>query len=136
MANQSRVMQVERFDDRSQVVRVAIHVVSGRCLPGATVAASIMGDDAKAQLRQEMHLPVPRVSIQGPPMGERDDRASAPILEIDLGAVFTGNRIHSRSSSQLMSRSRIATAYSFSGRKCGYPDTRDNGGARHEHIPP
>src|SRR6185312_10977388 len=86
--------QVERFDDGRQVVRVRVHVVAGGGLARAAMPASVMGNHAKALLGKEMHLPVPCVGIQRPPMGEGDDRASTPVFVVDRRSVFAGNDVH------------------------------------------
>src|SRR5262249_35002322 len=54
----------------------------------------VMGDAAVAVLGEEQHLAVPGVGAQRPAVRERDDRALAPVLVIELGAVFGGDRAH------------------------------------------
>ena len=68
--------------------------VAGRALAGATMAASVMGDDAKAAIEKEQHLGVPIVGRQRPAMAEDDGLACAPILVENLRAVLRGDRRH------------------------------------------
>jgi hypothetical protein len=47
-------------------------------------------DHAEAVLHKEKHLAVPSVRAQRPTMRERYDRAFAPVLVVDFGAVLGG----------------------------------------------
>src|SRR5262245_50429528 len=58
------------------------------------MAATIVRDDAEAVLREEKHLAVPSVGAQRPPVRERYDRAFAPVLVVDLGAILGFNCAH------------------------------------------
>src|SRR6187549_1683616 len=69
--------------------------------------AAIVGNDAEAVLRQEMHLAVPRVGVERPAMGEGDDRAAAPVLEVDGRSVFGGYEIHGAVSLGLNWKGRV-----------------------------
>ena len=44
------VFDVQVLEDGEQVIRVSVHVVSAPGLAGASVAATVMGDDAVAVL--------------------------------------------------------------------------------------
>ena len=48
------------------------------------MAAPVVRDDAEAVLCEEEHLAVPHVGVQRPAMRERNDRATAPVLVVDL----------------------------------------------------
>jgi len=65
----------EREEQRGEIVRVRVHVVARPRLAGAPVPAAIVGDDAVPVLREEHHLVLPRVGVQGPTVRE-GDRAS------------------------------------------------------------
>ncbi len=58
------------------------------------MAASVVRDHAEAVLCEEQHLSVPHVGIQGPAVRERDDRASAPVLVVDLRSIFRCDSTH------------------------------------------
>jgi hypothetical protein len=58
------------------------------------MAATIMGDAAITVGRQEEHLRLPTVRTQRPPVTEYNGLARAPILVVDLCAVFGGDRVH------------------------------------------
>src|SRR5215831_17877602 len=52
------------------------------------MATSVMCNDAESVLRKEKHLAIPCVGIQGPAMGECDDRTFAPVLIVNLRSIF------------------------------------------------
>jgi hypothetical protein len=52
---------------------------------------SVMSDDAETVLRQEKHLAIPSVGVERPAVRERHHRAFAPVLVVDLCAVFRCN---------------------------------------------
>src|SRR5579883_1054846 len=56
----------------------------------------VVGDATKALGSEEEHLLIPRICIQRPAMGERDDRPSAPVLIEDLGAIFCLDSCHGK----------------------------------------
>src|SRR3712207_5010850 len=58
------------------------------------MAASVMRDHAETVLHEEEHLAVPGIGVQRPAMGEGYDWACAPILIVDLRAVFRGDGAH------------------------------------------
>ena len=87
-------LEIERLDHGREIVGIAVHVVAGRGLAGPAMAAAVMRDDAEAVLREEQHLAVPRVGVQRPAVRERDDRALAPVLVVDLRSVFGGDGAH------------------------------------------
>ncbi|KAG0900219.1 hypothetical protein G6F32_017344 [Rhizopus arrhizus] len=66
MADQDRVLQVQRVDHRGQVVGVGIHVVAVPGLAGAAVAAAVVRNHAIAALPHEQHLRVPGIGGQRP----------------------------------------------------------------------
>ena len=76
----------------AKIVGIAVHVVSGGGLAGPAMATSVMCNYAEAVLRKEKHLAVPSVGAQGPAVRERDDRAFAPVLIVDLRAIFGDDR--------------------------------------------
>src|SRR4051812_19237531 len=71
-----------------------IHVMAVARLGGATVAAAIMGYDAITVIEEEQHLRVPVISRQRPSMTEHDGLTFAPVLVIDLRAVFSRDASH------------------------------------------
>jgi hypothetical protein len=66
VAHQRGILEIKCFNDRRQIVGVAIHVVPGPGLTGSTMTTPVMGDHAKAILGEEMQLAVPGVGIQRP----------------------------------------------------------------------
>ena len=58
------------------------------------MAATVMGDAAITVGRQEEHLRLPTVRTQRPPVTEYDWLTRAPVLVIDLCAVFGSDRVH------------------------------------------
>ena len=58
------------------------------------MATTIVGDHAKAVLREKKHLAIPSVGVKRPAVRERYDRAFAPILIVDLAAILGGDCVH------------------------------------------
>ncbi|HEX2472878.1 MAG TPA: hypothetical protein VHJ59_09015 [Nitrososphaera sp.] len=56
------------------------------------MATTVVRDHTEPILRKEKHLTVPSVGVQRPTVRERYDRAFAPILVVDFGVVFGGDR--------------------------------------------
>ncbi len=94
VADVDGVLEIERLDEFRQIVGVGVHVVAPPGLAGAAVAAAIMRDAAVAARGQEEHLVVPGVRAQGPAVAEDDGLARAPVLEVNLCAVFGGEGTH------------------------------------------
>nr|GEU28259.1 hypothetical protein [Tanacetum cinerariifolium] len=93
VAHQRGVADVERVEQRGQVVGVRIHVVAGPWLAGLAMTAAVMGDHAVAFAGQEDHLVFPGVALQRPAVAEHHGGAGAPVLEVDAGAVFGDNAV-------------------------------------------
>ena len=92
MADQHGVMQIERFDERRQIVGVGVHVVAVPGLAGSAMAATVMGNGAIAMGGHEEQLVVPGVGIERPAVAEDDGLPRAPVLVKDRGAVLGGDR--------------------------------------------
>ena len=92
VADHDGVFEVELFEERREVVGVGVHLVAARGLVGAPVAAPIVGDRSVAIVRQEDHLRLPGVGVEGPAVAEDDGLPFAPVLEVDPGAVFRRDR--------------------------------------------
>src|SRR4051812_17705738 len=93
MADMDRIAKIEVLDDGCGVSCIVVHVVTVADLAGATVATTVMRNDAIALSEEEKHLVIPVVGAERPAMVE-DDRLSilrTPILVEDLGAVFRGD---------------------------------------------
>jgi hypothetical protein len=93
-ADQDGVLQVQLVDERCKIIGVGVHFVAVPGLIGPAVAATVMGDAAITVGRQEEHLSLATVRTQRPPMTEYDGLTRAPVLVVDLGAVFGGDRVH------------------------------------------
>ena len=57
------------------------------------MATTVVCDHAEAVMHEEKHLAVPSVGTQRPTMRKRYDRAFAPVLVVDFGAVLGGDRV-------------------------------------------
>ncbi len=95
VADERGLREIERFDDGCKIVGIAVHVVPRRGLAGPAMAATVVRDHAESVLREEQHLAVPSVGAQRPAVRERYDRAFAPVLVVEFGAVLSGDRAHS-----------------------------------------
>ena len=88
--------QIERLDQRREVVGVGVHVVAVPGLARAAVAAAVVGDAAVAAGGQEQHLVFPGVGAERPAVAEDDRLPGAPVLVVDLRAVFRFDEWHER----------------------------------------
>ncbi len=98
MANVDGALQVQRLDEDRQVVGVGVHVVAGPGLARPTVAAPVVGDAAITVLGEEQHLVLEGVRAQRPAVAEHHGLPLAPVLVIELHAVFGGDRAHGHAS--------------------------------------
>src|ERR1700674_631569 len=89
-----RPLEVEMCGQRRQVVGVIIHVMAITGLGGAAMAAPVVGYDAIALFEEEQHLRVPIIGRQRPAMAEHDGLSFAPVLVINLRAVFRSDSAH------------------------------------------
>jgi len=97
VAYHDRVVQIEMFKQRRQIVGVGVHLITVPGLRGAAVPAPIVRDHAITLLPEEEHLPVPVVGAKRPAMAEYNGLTRAPILVKNLGSVLYGNRRHAAS---------------------------------------
>ncbi|MDT4846249.1 hypothetical protein FQZ97_802650 [compost metagenome] len=81
------ILQVQVLRQLRQISCVGVHVVALRCLRGATVATSVMGNHAVALAEEEQHLVVPVVPGQRPSVMEDDGLTTAPVLVEQLSAI-------------------------------------------------
>ena len=87
-------IQWRMFNFRGKVVGIVIHVVTVGGLAGAAVPAAIVSDDAIALIEKEQHLRIPVIGRQRPAMTENDGLTLAPILVVNLDAVFGRDCAH------------------------------------------
>src|SRR5438270_176825 len=90
--------------EHRKIVGVVIHIVSVAGLAGASVTAPVMCDDAIAVIQEEHHLRVPVVARKRPTVRENDRLAAAPILVIELRAVFRRDGTHGSGSFSIRKR--------------------------------
>src|SRR4029077_19755725 len=83
-----------RFDQRHQVVGIGIHVVAVPGLGRSAMAAAVMRDAAKPALAEVEHLRIPIIRAQRPAMAEHNRLPRAPVLVIDLRAIFSRDGAH------------------------------------------
>src|SRR5437588_3119500 len=90
MTNVHSVLQIKMCGQSCKVVGIVIHVVAVAGLRGATMAASVMSDDAIAVVEKEQHLRVPVIGRQRPAVAEDDGLSFAPvfIIDVDVSSVF------------------------------------------------
>src|SRR6266478_6077463 len=94
VAHVDSVLQVKLFSEGCEIVGVGVHVVAIPRLGGTTVPSPVMRDDSIALLTEEQHLSVPVVRSERPAVTEHYGLALAPILVVNLRAVFCGERRH------------------------------------------
>ena len=88
VANMNRVLQVECFDERREIVGVRVHLVAIPGLARSAMPPAVMGDAPVSVSGQEHHLVFPCVRVQRPAMAEDYGLSAAPVFVIDLRAVF------------------------------------------------
>src|ERR1700674_2098852 len=98
MADVNGIAKVQLFNQLVYVSSVCVHFVAGNGLCGASMSAAVMSDHAVSPLEKEHHLSVPVVCRERPAMVEEQRLAIAPVLVINLGAVFRRDRCHGMTS--------------------------------------
>src|SRR5216683_247662 len=88
------VLQVKFFRESREIVGVGVHVVTVPRLGGTAVPSPIMRDDSIALLAEEQHLSVPVIRGERPAVTEHYGLALAPVLVVNLCAVFCRDRRH------------------------------------------
>ena len=88
------VLHVEGFDELRQVIGVGVHFVAVPGLARSAMAAAVMGNAAIAVVGEKQHLVFPCVGAERPAMTEDYGLSCAPVLVIDLSAVFGGDCRH------------------------------------------
>src|SRR5215470_10684852 len=88
VADMDRILQLQLFDQGEQVGCIGVHVVAVPRLARAPVATAVVGDYAEPARAEKHDLRVPIIRAERPAMTENDGLAAAPILVVDLRAVF------------------------------------------------
>ena len=89
------VFQIKFVSEGGEIVGIGVHVVAIPRLRGTAVAAPVVGDDSIALLAEEQHLSVPVVGGERPSVTEHYGLALAPVLVVNVGAIFQGESGHS-----------------------------------------
>jgi hypothetical protein len=92
VANEYGILEIERLNHSCKIVGIAIHVIPRRGLARPAMTTTIVCNHAEPVLHKEKHLTIPSVGAQRPTVRKRYDRAFAPVLIVDFGAVFGGDR--------------------------------------------
>jgi hypothetical protein len=80
VADQDRVLEVERFDQRVEVIGVRVDVVAVPGLVRSSVPPAVVGDGAVALRGHGDELVVPGVGVERPAVAEDHGLAPAPVL--------------------------------------------------------
>src|SRR5271156_3359594 len=88
------VFQVELIRQHCEIVGVGVHIVAIPRLGRTAVAAPVVRDDSIAVLAEEQHLSVPVVRGERPAVTEHNGLTRAPVLVINLRAIFCRNCRH------------------------------------------
>ena len=94
VADVDRVLQIEGFDERSQIVGVGVQVIAGPRLAGAAVTAAVMRDAPVSAIGQIEHLIFECIRRKWPAVAEDDGLSVAPVVVINLRAVLRGDCAH------------------------------------------
>ena len=84
----------EVLGERGEIVGVGVHLVTVPGLGRPAVPAPVMRDDSIAVLAEKEHLGVPVVRGEWPAVAEDNRLAAAPVLVVNLRAVFGRNGGH------------------------------------------
>src|SRR5664280_922557 len=87
-------LKVKLFYKCIEVVGVSVHIVAIPGLARPAVSAAVMGDAAVSMGTQKQHLVFPSVRVKRPAMAEDHGLSAAPVLVVDLCAVFHHDRVH------------------------------------------
>src|SRR6266487_4192415 len=136
MADVDRILQVERFDERREIVGVGVEVVAVPGLAGAAMAAAIMGDAAVSAGGEKVHLVFESIRRQRPAVAEDDGRSLAPIVVIDLRAILGLERRHSDSPVAAHERRGFPCLRSGASEACGYASAPAWGRNAFNAMPP
>ena len=94
VADVDRILEVELLDQLREIVGVGVHVVAVPRLARTAVAAAVMGDAAISVRRQEEHLVFEGIRGKRPTVAEDHRLPGAPVLVVNLRAVFGRERTH------------------------------------------
>ena len=94
MADMDGVIQVERLDERRKIVGVRVQVVAVPRLARAAMAASVMRDATVSMRCQKEHLVFKGVGGEWSAVAEDYGLTRAPVVVIDLRAVFGRDGAH------------------------------------------
>src|SRR5882672_2517015 len=94
VAHVDGLLQVKLFGEGGKIVGVGVHLVPIPRLCGTAVSSPVMGNDSIAMQAEEQHLGVPVVGAERPAVTEDDGLALAPVLVVNLRAVFRRDRVH------------------------------------------
>src|SRR5262249_50513958 len=94
MADVDGVRQVERLDQRREVVGIRIEVVAVPRLARPTVATAIVRDAAKAVRREVKHLILERLRAERPAVTEDDRLPAPPVVVVELRPILGCARAH------------------------------------------
>ena len=79
-----RLLEVQRIDQRRQVVGIGVHIIAIPRLIRPPMAAAVVRDAAVPPRSQKHHLVFPRVRAQGPAMAEDNRLSLPPVLVIEV----------------------------------------------------
>ena len=84
----NRVAKIERSHQLGEIIGVGVQVLSSPRLTRSSMTSAIVRDAPIAASGKKYHLIFEGVGVERPPMAEHDWLTGAPILVIELGAVF------------------------------------------------
>src|SRR5262249_48332432 len=94
MSNEGCVLEIQRFDDRREVICISVHIISCGRLTGSPMPAPVNCNTAISVLGEKQHLTVPGIGVQRPTVRERYGWALAPVFVVDCCTVFGRNGAH------------------------------------------
>src|SRR5882757_4774096 len=94
MPNMNGVLEIQFLDEFCEIVGVRVHVVAVPRLARTSVAAAVMSDASIPTGGEIEHLVFERIGGKRPAVAEDHRLPGAPVLVVDVCAVFGRNPAH------------------------------------------
>src|SRR5262249_51464910 len=94
VADVDGVRQVERLDQRSEIVGIRVEVVAVPRLARTTVPAAMVRNAAEAVRRKVVHLILERLRAERPAVAEDHRLPASPVVVVDLRPILRCDRAH------------------------------------------
>jgi hypothetical protein len=94
VANMNRILETEFCCELGQIIGVRVHIIAVPRLARTPMPAAVMGYAAVSARGEKEHLVFKRISVERPAVTEDHRLPAAPVLVLDLGAIFGAEHTH------------------------------------------